>query len=41
MGYEVEEQILEVYDQHLLSQLVDPNEERFKTYKEKSLNLHL
>lgn len=40
MGYEVDEIFLELYAQHLLSQLVDPNEERFETYKEKSLKLH-
>lgn len=40
MGYEVDEHILELYAQHLLSQPVDPNEERFGTYKEKSLKLH-
>lgn len=40
MGYEVEEKILELYAQHLLSKLVDPNELRFVTYKEKSLKLH-
>lgn len=40
MGYEVEEKILELYAHHMLSQLVDPNEERFGTYKEKILKLH-
>lgn len=40
MGYKVDGQVLEIYAQHLLSQPVDPNEERFRTYKEKSLALH-
>lgn len=39
MGYEVDEQILELYTQHLLSKLVDPSEERFETYAKKSLKL--
>lgn len=37
MGYEVEEQILEMYSQHLLSKSVDTSEERFDTFFEKDL----
>lgn len=40
MGYEVDSIMIEAYDQHLLSQLVDPKEERFGTFKEKDLELH-
>lgn len=39
MGYEVDKQILELYVEHMLSKLVDPNEERFWTYKEKILKI--
>lgn len=35
--YEVEEDILVAYANHLLPQLVDTTAERFGTYKEKSL----
>lgn len=40
MGYEVEGHVLDMYAQHLLSKPVDKSEERFGTYKEKSLSLH-
>ncbi|XP_059068433.1 uncharacterized protein LOC131858953 [Cryptomeria japonica] len=40
MGYEVEENILELYAKHMLIKPVDPDEERFGTYAEKSLKLH-
>lgn len=40
MAYEVDSIMLEAYSQHLLSQLVDPKEERFGTIKEKELELH-
>lgn len=40
MGYEVDEKILEPHAQHLLRKLVDPLQERFGTYVEKSLKLH-
>lgn len=40
MRYEVDEKILELYAQHLLCKPVDPSEERFSTYVEKSLMLH-
>lgn len=40
MAYEVDGQVLELYAQHLLSQLVDLKEEKFGTYKGKSLSLH-
>lgn len=40
MGYEVDEATLEAYSQHLLNSLEDTKEERFRTYKEKSMELH-
>lgn len=40
MGYEVEEDILTTYVDHLLAQPVDSNATRFGTYKEKSLEVH-
>ncbi|XP_059076448.1 uncharacterized protein LOC131875790 [Cryptomeria japonica] len=40
MGYEVDEATLDAYAQHLLNTLVDTKEERFKTCKEKSMELH-
>lgn len=40
MGYEVDANTLDMYAQHILSKLVDEKEERFGTYKEKSLSLH-
>lgn len=40
MGYEVQEQNLDIYTQHLFSKMVDPNKETFGIYKEKSLKLH-
>lgn len=40
MGYEVDAQKLEVYAQHLMSKLVDSNEPRFVTFKEKDVELH-
>lgn len=40
MGYKVEEDILIVYVDHLLSKLVDPSVSRFGTFKEKSLKVH-
>lgn len=40
MGYEVEEEIIELYAQHLLSKPVDTFGERFETYAEKSLKFH-
>lgn len=40
MGYEVEERILELYVQHLLSKPLDPFEERFGTYAEKNMQFH-
>lgn len=40
MGYEVDEEILELYAQHLLSKPIDPSEERFGTFTEKDLKLH-
>lgn len=40
MGYEVDANTLDMYAQHLLRKTVDEKEERFGTYKEKSLRLH-
>lgn len=40
MGYEVNIGTLDAYEQHLLNALVDSKEERFKTCKEKSMELH-
>lgn len=40
MGYEVDKDILIVYVEHILGQLVDTTTERFGTYKEKSLQVH-
>lgn len=40
MGYEVDAVTLDVYAQHLLSQLVDGKEVRFGTFNEKDLRLH-
>lgn len=39
MGYEVEENILKVYAEHLLSMPLDTTEERFGCYAEKSMQL--
>lgn len=41
MGYEFDFFTLEEYAQHLLSELVDPKEGRFGTFKEKDLSLHM
>lgn len=40
MGYEVEERILDLYAQHLLSKPLDLFEERFGTYVEKNMQVH-
>lgn len=40
MGYEVEEQISEIYTHHMMNKLMGPKQERFGTYAEKSLKLH-
>lgn len=40
MGYEVDEVTLDSYAQHLLKALVDTKEERFRTCKEKLMDLH-
>ncbi|XP_059070821.1 uncharacterized protein LOC131860422 [Cryptomeria japonica] len=40
MGYEVEEDHLVAYAEHLLAQPVDTSAERFGTYKDKSLLVH-
>lgn len=40
MGYEIDVVNLDAYAQHMLSQQVDPKEERFKTFKENDLTLH-
>lgn len=38
--YEVDSQTLEAYTQHLLRKPVDPQEEKFGTFKEKDMVLH-
>lgn len=40
MGYEVDENTLDIHAQHILRKPVDGKEERFGTYKEKILSLH-
>lgn len=40
MGYEVDAQTLEGYDQHILRKPVDPSEDKFGTFKEKDMELH-
>lgn len=40
MGYEVDAQIIERYAKHLLSKLVDTQEPKFGTFKEKDMELH-
>lgn len=40
MGYKVDEQIHELYTQHLLSKPVNPSKGRFGTFVEKDLQLH-
>jgi len=41
MGYEVDEKILELHVQHLLSQPKDPEAKRFGTFKELSVKIHV
>lgn len=41
MGYEVDERVQDMYAQHLLSKPKDTSVERFGTYKELSLKLHV
>lgn len=41
MGYEVDEKILNMYAQHLLSNPKDTTVERFGTYEELSMKLHV
>lgn len=41
MGYEVEEQILEMYAQHLLSKSIDTSKERFGTFFENNFIVSL
>ncbi|XP_059073482.1 uncharacterized protein LOC131874225 [Cryptomeria japonica] len=40
MGYKVEKDILVAYAEHLLAQPVDTTAKRFRTYKEKSIEVH-
>jgi len=41
MGYEVDEQIVELHVQHMLSQPKDPKAERFGTFEELSIKIHV